>query len=377
MRRCIETIGRLILVSKTKQLKETVGFTDEVFITIVSPQPGETEAVKKVPSFKRPGLLSDQMLKYQYPKSNQLTLWAETLTDIEELKNREDVIYNSTETIEGIKLSATETKVIDCLCKLLHNSSQTFDPKKEGYYTGNMGAVEVEYTLKDTNGKLVNKTATSPKIACSLYKLTREYIGGDEPGGNDIKNVEATLKELEKKRFLIRYCEQYKTPKGEWIKMEYEAVRTLLNLDKATLSRGVGDIEEYKKTEVIIQLNPIFRRQIDSKFILYPSDIIKRTQEAYGSHNISSPAIILRDYLMREHSSKHYTPEIKLESLYYLLAGKWMREHRKKLVKEFTEKAIETVKALGLLISYEIKPSYSGEPKIVFKLNKEWLSIPK
>jgi hypothetical protein len=49
-----------------------------------------------------------------------------------------------------------------------------------------------------------------------------------------------------------------------------------------------------------------------------------------------------------------------------------MRESRKKKVKEYTEKALETVKALGLLLSYEIKTSSTGEPKVVFQLNKDW-----
>ena len=46
--------------------------------------------------------------------------------------------------------------------------------------------------------------------------------------------------------------------------------------------------------------------------------------------------------------------------------------HRKKKVKEYTDKALETVKSLGLLLSYEIKPSSSGEPKVIFHLNKDW-----
>ena len=83
-------------------------------------------------------------------------------------------------------------------------------------------------------------------------------------------------------------------------------------------------------------------------------------------------ALRLRDYLIRELSSKRYQPEINLEKLYYLLAEKWMRESRKKKVKEYTDKALETVKALGLLLSYEIKTGSTGDPKIVFKLNKNW-----
>jgi len=72
-------------------------------------------------------------------------------------------------------------------------------------------------------------------------------------------------------------------------------------------------------------------------------------------------------------SSKHYKPEIGLDKLFYLLAEKWMRESRKKKVKEYTEKALETMITLGILKSYTIEPARTtGEPKIIFTLNKDW-----
>jgi hypothetical protein len=49
-----------------------------------------------------------------------------------------------------------------------------------------------------------------------------------------------------------------------------------------------------------------------------------------------------------------------------------MKESRKAKVKKYTDKALETVKTLGLLISYEIKPGATGESKIIFTLNKSW-----
>ena len=312
--------------------------------------------------FKRSGHLTDQMLKYSYPKDREPSLFDvlknETLKDIE-VAGVKDI----TEVVEGIKLSPSETKVIDSLCKLLHETSQTSDFKDKDYYTGNMGSELVEYGGEKT---------PAPKLAFTLYELTKEYKGGYTISGKDVENVKQILTELDSKRFLIRYTETAKGKSGEWIKKEYETFRRLINVDKATLSYGVGDVEHYKKTETVVVLNPIFRRQIDSKFILYPNDINKRTTIAYGSHNISDVALRLRDYLMRELSSNRLQPEIGLNKLYYLLAEKWMRESRKKKVKEYTEKALETVKALGLLLSYEIKTASTGEPKIVFKLNKEW-----
>jgi hypothetical protein len=312
--------------------------------------------------FRRSGHLTDQILKYNYPKDRQPSLF--DILQSETLKDIEVAGVEVTQIVEGIKLSPSETKVIDCLCKLLHENSQTSDAKKEGYFTGNLSPELVEY-----GG---GENTPAPKLSFTLYELTKEYKGGEYVAGKDIENVKQILTGLNSKQFLIRYTENTKGKKGEWIKKEYEAFRRLIDVDKATLSYGVGDVEQYKKTETVILLNPIFRRQIDSKFILYPNDINKRTIIAYGSHNVSDIALRLRDYLMRELSSNRLQPEINLDKLYYLLAEKWMRESRKKKVKEYTEKALETVKALGLLLSYEIKTASTGEPKIVFTLNKDW-----
>ena len=312
--------------------------------------------------FKRSGHLTDQILKYNYPKSGQYSIW-DSLQDSTQ-KDIQVKGVERTEVVEGIKLSPSETKIIDCLCKLLHEGSQTLEPTKEGYYAGNLTPELVEYGEEKT---------PAPKLAFTLYELTKEYKGGEAISGKDVENVKQILTELNSRQFLIRYTETIKGKKGEWIKKEYEAFRRLLDVDKATLSSGIGDIEHYKKTETVILLNPIFRRQIDSKFILYPNDINQRTIIAYGSHNISDIAMRLRDYLMRELSSKHYQPEIGQDKLYYLLAEKWMREGRKKKVKDYTEKALEVVTNLGLLESYKTeRAKTTGEPKVVFSLNKKW-----
>ena len=325
-------------------------------------QEGGVEVDKKG-KFRRSGHLTDQILKYNYPKDRQPSLFdnleSETLKDIEVAG------VEFTQVVEGIKLSPSETKVIDCLCKLLHENSQTSDAKKEGYYTGNLSPELVEY-----GG---GKNTPAPKLAFTLYELTKEYKGGEYVAGKDIENVKQILTELDSKRFLLSYVETTRKKDGGRIERKIEDFRKLIHIVKISQTEySKEDIELSKKEETVILLNPIFRRQIDSKFILYPNDINRRTIIAYGSHNLSDIALRLRDYLIRELSSKRYQPEINLDKLYYLLAEKWMRESRKKKVKEYTEKALETVKALGLLLSYEIKTASTGEPKIVFTLNKDW-----
>jgi hypothetical protein len=59
------------------------------------------------------------------------------------------------------------------------------------------------------------------------------------------------------------------------------------------------------------------------------------------------------------------------ERLYYFLCEKWMQEGRRKKVIEYTEKAIETVTALGLITKHEIVPAKQGK-KYVFHIDKDW-----
>ena len=321
----------------------------------------------KVGKYKRAGHLTDQMLKYNYPKGNsrQLSIF-DSLRD-----STKEAIETVGETIKeelvyGIKLSPSQTKVIDCLCKLLHQNSQNLDSNQEDYYTGNKGYELVSFSgMSDT---------PAPKIGFTLYELTKEYKGGETISGRDVENIKQTLVELNNKRFLLSYVETTKTKDGGRVERKIEDFQKLIKIPSISETIFSKDnIELSKKEDILILMNPIFRRQIDSKFILYPNDINKRTIIAYGSHNVSDIALRLRDYLLKELSLKHYSPEIMLERLYYLVAERWMKESRKKKVKEYLEKAIEMVTTLGILESFKIVPSKTtGESKIVFTLNKDW-----
>jgi hypothetical protein len=321
------------------------------------------EEVEKKGKVRRSGHLTDQMLKYNYPRDKQPSLF--DVLQIETIERIKSDGKEVSQIVEGINISPSETKVIDCLCKLLHDTSQTIDPKKENYYSGNM-----DYDLVEYGG---DENTPAPKLAFTLYELTKEYKGGEAVTGKDVENVKQILTKLDSKRFLLSYIETTRKKDGGRIERKIEDFRKLIHIVKISQTEySKEDIELSKKEETVILLNPIFRRQIDSKFILYPNDINRRTIIAYGSHNLSDIALRLRDYLIRELSSKRYQPEINLDKLYYLLAEKWMGESRKKKVKEYTQKAIDTVIALGLLLSYEIKESSTGEPKVVFTLNKDW-----
>lgn len=316
--------------------------------------------------YRRAGHLTDQMLKTYNPNdpSSQSSIF-DSLKESTQ-KDIQDVVgIETTEIVEGIRLSSSETKIIDCLCKLLHERSQTSEPDKESYYSGNKGYELVKFG-EDNN-------TPAPKLAFTLYELTQEYKGSKSISGKDVDNVKVILNGLDSKRFLLSYIETTLKQDGSRIERKVEDFRKLIHIVNISETEYTKENVEFsKKEETVVSLSPIFRRQIDSKFILYPNDITRRTAIAYGSSNISEAAIRLRDYLMRELSSKRYEPEMSLDKLYYLLAEKWMRESRKKKVKQFTDKAIETVIALELLIKHEIVPDSKGESKIIFYLNKEW-----
>ncbi len=316
--------------------------------------------------FKRSGHLTNQLLSYVYPRDKQITLWdnigEKDLIDIQEQEKNSTI--ERSQIIQGLKLSGTETKLVDSLAKLLHDKSQNLDSKQKNYYTGNGEQKLVRF--KD-------ETIILPQVACSLYELTQEYKGESTPSGKDVENVKNILDTLNDKNFYFKYSENhYLKKKGDYIKKEVEGVKKLIEVVQYTNTYVKGDIESFKRTLLKITLHPIFQRQIDTNFILYPSDINKRTAIAYGGEKISAAAFKLRDSFLVDIKYKTFTREITKDRLSYLLAEKYMNESRKKRVNEEILKAIETCKNLGILLSWELVTGKTGEPKYIFKLNKNW-----
>lgn len=212
-----------------------------------------------------------------------------------------------------------------------------------------------------------------PQLAFTLYELTKEVRGGESPGGKEMANTYAVLQELAKKKFLLSYTEETRKGNEGFSRRKIEEFQSLIRLLKVTDEDLDNDRAPIRQTEtILVGLNPIFRHQIDSKFILYPSDITRRTIVAYGSHTIPDSTIRLRDYLLREISGGRFECEINVETLYWTLCDRWMKEKRRKKVVEFVDRAIETVKRLGLLLRHEILTGAAGQPKVVFHINKAW-----
>jgi hypothetical protein len=312
--------------------------------------------------FKVSGHFVDQKLKYYQPGAVALDLFdslkKETKEKIVELN------IERTTVVEGIRLAPSEQKVIDALCKLLHQKSHTKDPNDQAYYTGNKGVMTVAYGGKNED---------APQLAFTLYELTKEFKGEDLPSGKDLSNVSSILHEIEAKRFLLSYTETTHKPGGKRTERKIEEFQALVKIMKySEVDYNSSDEITRQQQEIIVSLNPIFKHQIDSKFILYPYDINRRTIIAYGSHNIADASLRLRDWLMRAKSYGHLQAEIDTEKLYWLLCDKWMKEKRKKKVGEYVDRAILTATRLELLLGHETITGAAGQSKVVFNINKDF-----
>ncbi|MBE7686460.1 hypothetical protein F7647_10410 [Tenacibaculum piscium] len=318
--------------------------------------------LKKERNFKRSGHVTDQFLKYNY-KNNQTSIF-DILKPATKQKIEITGIKRS-EVAEGIKLTPAEIKVVDALSKLLHHSSQNLNPNEKDYYIGNLEPKLVQYG---------EDRVIAPQILITLYQLTKEYKGQNTVSGKDVDNVFNILLDISKKPFLIRYKEERLKEKKAKTIIELEMFEPIIRLPNLKIREyNKEGIEISKIEKTLIVLHPIFIRQIDTKFIIYPNDINRRTIIAYGSHKISKITLTLREYLIKHLSIKNYTPEIMLDRLYYLLAENYMKQYRKSKVKKDTEKAIDTMIKLGLLESFEIETAKTTrEPKIIFKINKNF-----
>lgn len=352
-----QEIEEFLSLTKDKEIKPIL---KGVITVLKRLEPDKT----KIGTFKYAGHLMDQTLKSNYPPNRRAPLFEDLEASTKDKIQKANI--EITEIVEGIELSGSEQKIVESLAKILHEKSQTEDSKKEDYYIG----VSDGYRNANYGGEDV----VAPKLACTLYEIAKEYKGGDTVTGKDVENVKQVLNVLHTKRFLVKYIEETKNKNGTKKERKIEEYIPIIRIQKRSeKDYSKENIVLSEKEEIVILLSPIFRRQIETKFIIYPNDIIKRTQIAYGNGKIPTVTIKLRNYLIRELSSKRYKPQISLDRLYYTVAEKWMEEGRKKMVKEYTEKAIETVIALGILIDYEIMTGATGEDKIVFNLNKNWV----
>jgi hypothetical protein len=329
---------------------------------------------KKPRKYRQSGHLVDQKLKYQASKHQPSlfdTLMPETQQKIEE--SRIEV------KAEGIKLSYAENKIVHALNLLLYEKSQNSDPEGENFYSGNAPAELVPYGVPDKKEK-------APVLKFRPSELYKAFMGTNEYSGADIKFIISTLYQLESKKMLIKYDRVKKVKEGGKVKTLTDRIEDFQSLikvisfipnlsdeEKAALDKGDSTIREMKE-EIIIALNPIFRDQIDTKFIEFPEDTNRRLVIAAGGHNrVTASMQTLMEWMLREISASRYKAEINEEKLPYILGlEKYIKQNRKKLLQERIEKDIQTIINMGIILSVEKKQNSVGGIKLIFNLNKDY-----
>lgn len=332
---------------------------------------------KKRGKVRHSGHFADQKLEYKYPEDKQPSLF-EIISPVTKDKIEEDNLEIKT---IGIRLTSAEDKLINAIYKLLHDKSETRDINSESFYNGNVPGQLVPYGGQE---------APSAYLKIKPTELYKEYLGEEDYSGKDIDNIKNVLHGLSKKQFLIIYDRKRKIKIQNGKKTETRTdrievfqslirivnyIEDLTDAEVKNLDRGKGSDIREQKGELVIALHPLLTDQISSKYVEYPADINRRTMIAAGGHrHITESINALRDYMIRELSNKRLKPEINADRLPYILKlEKYVESHRKKLIKERIEGAIETVKRLGLIQDVEMQVGAQGQAKYVFTLNPEFL----
>lgn len=322
----------------------------------------------KKAKFKQSGHYIDQKLKHAYDA---------------EVKNQPSVVDKISPQlkskipdkimVEGIKISQAEDKLMNAILKLLHDKS-TND------YLGNLPAHKSLYG---------GESREYPMLRFTPAELYREYTGGYY-SGRDVEIIKETLVKLEARSFLIVYERHREVRTGlrtETLIDRVEDYQPLVKIrtffegltkeEHEKVSKGDRIMRE-KKAEIIIQLNPIFIDQIDSKFIEYPTDINRITSIAAGGANKVTESIsALRDYFLRAISNNKKkeitTTSINYDKLPYILGlDKYVKEGRRSLINVRIQQAIDASINMGIITAYKEEIGAENQKKYEFTLNLDF-----
>lgn len=279
---------------------------------------------------------------------------------------------------KGIRLSYPENKLVHALNLLLSEKSPHANPGEEGFYAGNYPSQLVPYGPD----KSVKATVLKFKPA-ELYKA---FMGSSDYSGSDVKFIIETLHNLESKKFLFKYDRVKKVNDGGKPKILTDRIEDFQSLikiisfipglsdeEKTALDNGDNSVRE-ARGEIIIAYNPIFRDQIDTKYIDFPADSQRRLVIAAGGHKkVTASMQTLMEYMLREISAKRYTVPINEETLPRILKlEKYVAENRNKRLHGRIEKDVQAIINMGIIKKFKKKQNATGGLKWVFHLDKDY-----
>ena len=266
-----------------------------------------------------------------------------------------------------------ELDIIEVMEELLHDkSSRDNKADRKAYYSGNGR----EITSKDAAylGEII------PTIKLTLHEITKKRISHERPGGSAQKDTLKIIEAMSLKRRLVRYeTTEYSYDKktGTRVKKrwtERETYMPILFLVKAKEGEFTEEGEKVTtRQEIEIALHPIFRDQIESKWIEKPRMELRAEAwaEASGSKRATDqPQLykLLNLELCRARSNRRTFYEIGEEKLFKKIAPKFMPPYRKRLpyIKEQLTLAVQALIIVGLVTEHKTRAGATGETVHVF-----------
>lgn len=318
--------------------------------------------------FKQSGHYIDQKLQHNFSvlEKKQLSIF-ETINP--QLQNKIKNRINDEIIVEGIRITTAEDRILNAILKLLHDKS---DDKKD--FKGNLPP--------DTHLQYGGRSTYLPKLRFTPAELYKEYTGSQDYSGAEVQYIKDTLKALQDHSFLIVYKRRYwkdKTEVVDRIEEYMPLIKIITYYEALTIEEDKKlDNKDYsitnEKGEIILMLNPIFIDQIDTKFIEYPTDINKLTAIASGGgRKVTESIIRLRDYLLREISSKHEKATVNTDTLPFILGlDNYIKQKRRKLINIRVDEALDAVTKMGLITKVNKITGAKGQNKVEFFLNLDF-----
>ena len=327
-------------------------------------------------TFRKAGHLIDQQLKYPKPEGNQLDLFS--LINNSELRSslQQDGLVRENELELGIHLTPAQDRLVNALCRLLQDKSQTFNQDDPNFFAGNSPYLAIPYR---------NKAEKIPALLLEPHELYQAYLEKSDFSGKEMSNIEQILEQTETARHLIVYEWRTKTKTGKVLVDRIEQYQPLFAVDRifpnmTEEEAGMvarGDVEtRRRKIKLLIKFNPIFIHQIESKYVLYPKDIHQRMTHAVGGdpRKITPAMITLRDHCLRALSNKLKKIEINQSKLPFLLKlDNYVRAGRRKEVEKKIQESFQVCKEIGLIEHWEEEIGSNSQVKLAIHLNPNFL----
>ena len=279
---------------------------------------------------------------------------------------------------EGIHVTRAEYELLLVIAKLTYEDFKSVASKD--------GANLIKEENKHFG--LTRQIRSIKRILITPYELAKEYNGGNNPSGNEIRAIENRLKKLAKKKQLITVKQReytskryYKGKDGkmkvnknpDYIEHEVPFYEELFTVEKTVVtSKKYKDgnlINELNRDALIIKPSPLFNEQLQNYFVSIPKDFRRRNMEA---KNNSLAFVKLQTYFIRQIKYNFLKDEILIDTLYQTIAPIDMDGSRITKAKNDTSAALKTCKNIGLLKSYSIVKNNKGKDKLIFELNENW-----